>query len=152
MQPVMLVAALTLLAAPAPPLVLAQAPADPATGARPGHVPGIGDSLPRSDRASNIGPGTTREIAPTLPEPAVGDSADAREYLRTAREALATGRTGLAQQSLEMAETRMLDRVVPDGAIVPTSDATVMAIRQARAALGAGRRQEAMRILDAAGR
>jgi hypothetical protein len=35
---------------------LAQAPSglDPATGARPGHEVGVGDSLPRSDKASNI--------------------------------------------------------------------------------------------------
>jgi hypothetical protein len=46
-------------------------------GARPGHVPGVGESLPRSDRASNIGTGTMREVAPSLPQPAIGDAASA---------------------------------------------------------------------------
>jgi hypothetical protein len=57
---------------------LAQAPSslDPATGARPGHQPGVGESLPLSNNASNIVPGDTRStIAPTLPASPVGDSA-----------------------------------------------------------------------------
>ena len=46
-------ALLALTALPA----LAQAPPgqNPTTGARPGHEPGVGESLPRSDKASNIG-------------------------------------------------------------------------------------------------
>src|SRR5579862_2776832 len=87
---------------------LAQAPPIVATtaGARPGHVPGIGESLPQSDKASNIGPGDTRSsIAPTLPAPAVGENATPSDYLRDARASLVAGRTGQAQQSLEMAET-----------------------------------------------
>jgi hypothetical protein len=125
---------------------------DSVAGARPGHVPGIGESLPRSDRASNIGPGTERQVAPSLPQPAAGESAGAGEFIRTAREALAAGRTGLAQEALEMAETRLLDRVVPGGVIMPSDERTVMALRQARQALGEGRSMQAMQILDASGR
>ena len=58
---------------------LAQAPSglDPATGARPGHEPGVGVSLPLSNNASNIGPADTQSIiAPTLPAPSVGDNCD----------------------------------------------------------------------------
>lgn len=143
--PSLLAFALSLPGAP----VTAQT-ADSALGARPGHVPGIGESLPRSDRASNIGPGTERAVAPSLPQPAVGDSAGAKEYLQVAREALATGRTGLAQQSLEMAETRLLTRVVPGDVIAPSSEEAVTMIRQARQALDAGQRMQAMQILDAA--
>jgi len=85
---------------------LAQAPSsvDTPNGARPGHEVGIGDSLPRSDKASNIVPGDTRSvIAPTLPPSAIGTDAETFEYLRTARASLVAGRTGQAQQSLEMA-------------------------------------------------
>ena len=135
-----------LLAGPA----AGQAGLDPATGARPGHVPGVGESLPRSDRASNIGPGTARPIAPSLPQPAAGDAAEVRDYLVAAREALAGGRTGLAQQSLEMAETRLASRVVPSGMIAPSGDPTVMLVRQARQALDAGQPMQAMQIVDAA--
>jgi hypothetical protein len=117
-------------------------------GARPGHVPGVGESLPRSDRASNIGTGTMREVAPSLPQPAIGDAASVPDYVNAAREALAGGRTGLAQQSLEMAETRLLDRVVPGGVIAPSDQEAVMRLRRAREALGAGQREQAMQILD----
>jgi hypothetical protein len=128
----------------------AQMGTDPVTGARPGRVPGVGESLPRSDRASNIGPGTAQAIAPSLPQPAVGDAAEARDYLMAAREALAAGRTGLAQQSLEMAETRLATRVEPSELITPTGERVVMLIRQARQALDAGQRMQAMQIVDAA--
>ena len=142
------VLALAVLVMPAP--GWGQVGTDPATGARPGRVPGVGDSLPRSDRASNIGPGTSRAVAPSLPMPAVGEAAEAREYLVAAREALATGRTGLAQQSLEMAETRLASRVEPSELITPSGERVVMLIRQARQALDAGQRMQAMQIVDTA--
>jgi hypothetical protein len=142
---VMAVAAM-LLAGPA----AAQAGLDPATGARPGRMPGVGDSLPRSDRASNIGPGTLQRVAPSLPQPVVGDAAEAREYLVAARQALAGGRTGLAQESLEMAETRLASRVEPSELIAPSGEPVVMLIRQARQALDAGQRMQAMQIVDTA--
>ncbi len=87
---------------------------NPATGARPGNVIGTGSSLPRSNRASNITPSDTRSsVAPNLPSPPIGENASPRAYLIAARGALAAGRTGEAQQSLEMAQTRLLDRSVP---------------------------------------
>ncbi len=97
---------------------LRQVPADPGTGTAtgPGHAIDVGDSLPQSDTASNIGPADTAStIAPTLPSPAIGNDATSRDYLRTARAALVAGRTGEAQQSAEMAETRALDRAVVPG-------------------------------------
>ena len=129
---------------------VAQGPTPQGTipGVRPGHVPGVGESLPRSDRASNIGAGTMREVAPSLPQPAIGDAASVPDYVNAAREALAGGRTGLAQQSLEMAETRLLDRVVPGGVIAPSDQEAVMRLRQAREALGAGQSRQAMQILE----
>ena len=126
---------------------LAQSPPmDPATGARPGHEVGVGDSLPRSNNASNIGPSDTRSmIAPTLPASALGENAGTREYLTEARASLVAGRTGQAQQSLEMAETRALDRA---NSGVPAE--VINQIRQARQALGAGDRASAIALIDRA--
>lgn len=123
---------------------LAQSPPmDAATGARPGHEPGVGESLPRSNNASNIGPSDTRSnIAPTLPASGLGENAKAMEYLTEARASLVAGRTGEAQQSLEMAETRALER--PDGASLAAR------IRDARQALGAGNKSGAIALIDAA--
>ena len=133
---------------------LAQSPAmvDPVTGARPGHQVGIGDSLPRSDNASNIVPSDTRSnIAPTLPSSAVGWDAASREYLRSARASLVAGRTGQAQQSLEMAETRALDRSVQQGQTdTPSHSQFVSRIRDARHALGGGDRTRAVQLIDLA--
>jgi hypothetical protein len=133
---------------------LAQMPAgaNPATGARPGHQIGVGESLPLSNHASNIVPGDTRStIAPTLPRPSVGTGATTHDYLAAARASLVAGRTGQAQQSLEMAETRMLDRsVAQDQTNVPSSNQTVARIRDARHALGSGDRTSAIQFIDRA--
>jgi hypothetical protein len=133
---------------------LAQTPpgANPATGARPGHEIGVGDSLPRSNTASNIVPNDTRSpIAPTLPPSSVGTDATTHDYLRDARAALIAGRTGQAQQSLEMAETRALDRSVVQGQTNTPSDSQLVAdIREARHALGGGDRTHAVQLIDMA--
>jgi len=133
---------------------LAQTPsgANPATGARPGHEPGVGVSLPQSNKASNIGPTDTgSNIAPTLPQPALGADATTQDYLRAARAALTAGRTGQAQQSLEMAETRALDRSVAQGQTNTPSDSQLVArIRDARHALGSGDRTHAIQLIDLA--
>lgn len=131
---------------------LAQAPTPDVltSGARPGHIPGVGDSLPRSDKASNIQTSANRsDVAPTLPRSGLGENAEAMEYLKVARTALVAGRTGQAQQSLEMAETRMLDRSVPEGQTdVPIENATVASVRDARLALGKGNRTQAIVLID----
>jgi hypothetical protein len=133
---------------------LAQAPSglDSATGARPGHEVGIGNSLPLSDKASNTVPADTRSnIAPTLPPSAIGENAATRDYLRAARASLVAGRTGQAQQSLEMAETRALDRSVPQGQTNAPSDSQLVSrIRDARQALGGGDRAHAIQLIDLA--
>jgi hypothetical protein len=134
---------------------LAQVPqgADPATGARPGHIPGIGESLPRSDKASNTVPADTRSnIAPTLPSPALDDTvATTGDYLKVARTLLAEGRTGQAQQALEMATTRALDRSVPQGQTNFADDSRLIArIHDARVALGNGDFVLASELIDLA--
>jgi len=146
--PLATIALLGMIALPA----LAQAPSgtNPATGARPGHEPGTGQSLPLSNHASNIRPEDTRsDIAPTLPSPAMGENATPQDYLKSARAALVAGHTGQAQQSLEMAETRALDRSVGQGQTkTPSDSALVGRIRDARHALGGGDRAHAIQLID----
>ena len=122
------------------------------TGARPGHEPGVGESLPYSTRASNLDRSDTRStIAPTLPTPPVPPDAGPREFLQAARSALARGQTGEAQQALEMAETRALDRSVP---YMQTNSVDrgplVTQIDDALRRLGAGDRVGAMQAIESA--
>ncbi len=126
--------------------------ADPATGARPGNEIGTGSSWPLSDKASNIGPSdTTSTIAPNLPSPPIGENAPVRAYLSAARMALLQGRTCEAQQSLEMAMTRALDRSVPlFQTNVAIKDPLVDHIQRALQALGAGNRGQAVQIVEEA--
>lgn len=130
-------------------LAHAQVPDARIDGARPGHVPGVGESLPRSTRASNIGPSSTGPgVAPTLPQPRIGEGAEPAAYLQTAREALASGQTGLAQQALEMAETQMLHRsVTPGQPPSPSSNSAIATVRGARMLLGDGKIAEALALL-----
>lgn len=115
-------------AAPAP-------DADPTTFA---HEPGTGLSGPASNRASNIDAGDSRSpIAPHLPQP--GGGMNAWGYLRAADHDLATRQTGAAQQALEMAETRFLDRSIEaNAASQPNQGPIVTQVSQARQALGHG--------------
>src|SRR5690348_11620523 len=88
--------------------------ANPETGARPGNEIGTGMSLPLSDKAGNILPEQDgSSIAGRLPPPPLEENASVRDFLVAARGALAAGRTGEAQEALERAETRALDRSVP---------------------------------------
>lgn len=140
-------ALLLLLGTPA----LAQtAPPPGDTGARAGNEIGTGASLPRSNRASNIGGADSRTvIAPNLPSPDLGPNAGPGDYLHAARAALATGHTGEAQQALEMAETRALDRSVPlFQTNTPSTTPLVTRISAALTALGAHDRAATMQAID----
>ncbi len=108
--------------------------------ARPGHEPGVGESYPTSNRASNIEGGDTHSrIAPRLPTPAGGKNATAQTYLMDAQRALNARQSGRAQEALERAETYTLTRAVPaDAAGTPDNSAMVEHIAAARKALGAG--------------
>jgi hypothetical protein len=149
---VMGVVMLMALAAPAVRAQGVPPAAYPSTGARPGNEIGTGASLPLSDRSSNIGPGDTRSsIAPNLPSPTIGEDAPVQAYLQAARSALIAGRTGEAQQALEMAETRALDRAVPlFQTNAPSRNPLVDQITQALAALGSHDRGRAVQIIDGA--
>ena len=126
--------------------------ADPATGARPGNEVGTGMSMPMGTKASNIDQGDTHSsIAPNLPSPSVGENASAVDYLRAAQAALQAGRTGETQQSLEMAQTRLLDRSVPMMQTGnPSDNPAVTQISQALKALAAGDQAQAMQFIQSA--
>lgn len=128
------------------------APSGSDTGARPGNVVGTGMSLPRSSQASNIDRMDTRStIAPNLPSPQLGPNASPVDYLRAAQNSLAAGRSGEAQQSLEMAQTRLLDRSVAYGQTnAPSDNPAVEDISQALRALSAGDRNRAMQMIQSA--
>jgi hypothetical protein len=107
---------------------------------------------PTSNRASNIvASDTVSPIAPALPSPDLGPGAPPEAFLHAARSALASGRTGEAQQAMEMAETRLLDRSTP---LFQTDDPSrnplIHQIGEARRALGNGDRAQSMRLLDQA--
>jgi len=125
---------------------------NPDTGARPGNEIGTGQSLPLGNNSSNIGPQDTQSaIAPNLPSPDVGENAPPRKYLEAARTALLLGHTGEAQQALEMAETRALDRSVPlFQTNTPSKNPLVDKINQALQALGAGDRSRSVQLIEAA--
>ena len=126
--------------------------ANPDTGARPGNEIGTGMSLPLGTRASNIDQRDTHSsIAPNLPSPRVGENANAVDYLRAAQSALQGGRTGEAQQSLEMAQTRLLDRSVVMGQTNnPSENPAVSQISQALKALAHNDRAQTMQLIQSA--
>jgi hypothetical protein len=122
----------------------------PGDGARPGNDIGTGMSLPRSDKAGNINAATTHsDLAPNLPAPAGVDSV--HDLLMIARQALAVNQTGAAQEALERAESRALDRdIAPGTERIPDQNPQVAAIAQARDALANNNLRGAIAIVDAA--
>jgi hypothetical protein len=127
-------------------------PSSPQTsdGARPGNDIGTGMSLPRSNKAGNLNAATTHSgLAPNLPAPVGVDSV--HDLLVTARQALAANRTGAAQEALERAESRALDRdITPGTERIPDQNPQVAAIAQARDALANNNLQGAIAIVDGA--
>jgi hypothetical protein len=134
-----------------PPTMAVPPGANPQTGARPGNQIGTGMSMPMGTGSSNIDQQDTRsEIAPNLPSPNVGPNASPVDYLRAAQGALAAGRTGEAQEALEQAQTRLLDRSVPYGQTNnPSANPAVAQITQALQALAAGDRAQCMQLIQA---
>jgi hypothetical protein len=126
------------------------APADTETGARPGNIIGTGMSLPRSDNAGNLNAATTHsELAPNLPAPTGVESV--YNLLLTARQDLVAHQTGAAQEALERAETRALDRdITPGTERIPDQSPQIAAIAQARAALANNNLNGAIAVIDQA--
>ena len=121
---------------PPPPVEAAPPPAPPAadtTPAEPAPKPKPKPRMMMGGAASNITPANTRsDIAPRLPSPKLGPNAGPVEYLGAAKSALKAHRTGEAQEALEMAETRVLDRsTAVDDAGRPNEGPMVTHIRAA---------------------
>lgn len=109
-------------------------------------------AVPLSEKASNIMPENTRStIAPALPVPPAGDDARPIDYLKAAGDALTHSRTGEAQEALERAEARALDRAVPlFQTDVPIKDPLVAQIEAARIALASNDTARATQLIAAA--
>jgi hypothetical protein len=107
---------------------------------------------PQSTQPSNIAPSDTRsDIAPALPSPNLPENDRPSTFLRAAQGALAAGRGGEAQESLEMAQTRLLDRSTPlFQTRNPSDNPTVGQISQAMQALANNDRAGCMRLIQAA--
>ncbi len=89
------------------------------------------------------------DLATSLPAPPATD--DIQTLLLDARQSLQAGRTGEAQEALERAETRALDRSVPAGTERELATGPVVrAASAAREALESGNVAGAIRIIDAA--
>jgi hypothetical protein len=92
-----------------------------------------------------------KSVLAPLPSPNLAEGAKPSDALRAAQGALATGRIAEAQNALEMAETRMLDRSVELGQTGnPSDNPTVVAISQARQALTARDRATCMQLIQSA--
>ncbi|CAH2604286.1 conserved exported protein of unknown function [Rhodovastum atsumiense] len=86
-----------------------------------------------------------------LPIPDVDENAAPIAFLEAARGAIAAGNIGEAQEALERAESRALDRSVrPSRAGIPDSQPLVQKIGAARQALQAGDRMRALQSVEAA--
>jgi hypothetical protein len=120
--------------------------------ARGGNALGTGGSQPLSSKPGNITPGDTSSlVAGRLPDPSAGEDSTILGYLLSARGALAAGRDGEAQEALERAETRALDRSVPlFKTDAPDRNKLVQRIHQVLMALGNGDRMGAMQRLESA--
>jgi hypothetical protein len=96
------------------------------------------------------------QTPPDAPPPAqsakgVNDDASAEVFLEQAKQAIAAGRIGAAQEALERAETRALARSVrPSQAREPSQQSFVQKLSQARQALAAGDRKLALQRIDEA--
>ena len=126
----------------------------PSTMARPAATAAGNESgrEPMARHASNIGTADTRgEVAPRLPEPDLGPNAGPVQYLQAAQNALQRRHSGMAQEAMERAETRLLDRATaPSAANQPDNAPAVQEITAALEALGRRDWQGADQHLNAA--
>jgi hypothetical protein len=108
-------------------------------------------SLPVAVAAQPATPEARRTIHTALPAPDLSEDSKPSDLLRAAQGALAAGRKGMAEQSLEMAQTRLLDRSVPLGHTQdPSKSPAVEQIAKAREALAAGERTAALQSIQVA--
>jgi hypothetical protein len=119
---------------------------------RPGNEIGTGQSLPFSEQPSNLEPSAAPvPYGSRLPAPDIDENAPPAVFLDAARRALAAGRAGEAQEALERAESRVLDRSVrPSRAGQPSRQPVVERISAALAALATGDRLRVLQLIDEA--
>jgi len=136
---------LALLAAPAMAQTVQTGPGKVVTG--PHDLPSV---EPLVNHPTNLNAATTHSvISPALPSANLGPNATAADYLRVAQQALSSNRLGLAQSSLENAETLMLTRSVPMGTGgQPDQSQGVQNINQALQALAAHDTTSAMNLVQ----
>lgn len=95
-------------------------------------------------------PAESQPLSP-LPAPPIDDNAPPAAFLQDARQALAAGRIGEAQEALERAETRALARSVrPSRADTPSDQDIIQQINKAREAVAAQDRLRALQAIDEA--
>ncbi len=109
------------------------------------------DAGPMSTTATHINKADTGStIAPRLPAPGAGDSTP-DQFLAAAKRDVMSGRTGAAQEALERAETRILDRSTdPSMANQPDASPRVDHIHNALHMLAGKDRAGTAREIDAA--
>ncbi len=117
-----------------------------------GVTAALAQPSPAAAGASNTTANDTRSlIAPHLPIPALGDDAPPADYLHAARVALMLQHTGEAQEALERAESRALDRsVVPSQALQASKQSLIKQITEARRALSSGDSDLTLRMIGVA--
>lgn len=104
-------------------------------------------AIASATQAQNTAPVDSVPLAP-LPAPAVADEAAPSEFITAARSAIAAGRSDEAMEAIERAESRVLIRSVrPSRAGVPSDQALVRLLAEARGALGQGDRAGALAML-----
>jgi hypothetical protein len=92
-----------------------------------------------------------RLVRSGLPAPALPENSPPSAYLHAAQGALAAGRIGEAQEALEQAQTRLLDRSVPLGQTnEPSNNPAIGQISQALQALAARDRATCMHWIETA--
>ncbi len=129
-------------------LALAAAPA----AAQTMPAAGGGGNEPVSQVPTNLTAADTHtEWSPKLPMPPVDPNAPPAAFLKAAQDELAAGHTGMAQEALERAESRALDRSVPPSAAnQPSQQPLVDQISKALHALAAGDKAGTMQMVQAA--
>jgi hypothetical protein len=114
-------------------------------------IPAVLAALPLAASAQPLTDKEPRIVRSALPAPDLPENAKPSDLLRAAQGALAAGRKGQAEESLEMAQTRLLDRSVPLGQTHdPSKDPAVQQISQALQALNAGDRTACLQAIQAA--
>jgi hypothetical protein len=107
-----------------------------------------GLSEPKSTAASNIDSSDSHSTyAKQLPSPGLADGSTPDDYLRSAQRALRSNHTGAAQEALERAETRTLDRSYPNGDSAVNANPRVAQLSASLHALAAGDKAQTNQLI-----